>query len=329
VGVSLYYDDVFLEHRAEGHPESPERLTAIVGRLRGLDQLGLTWHAAAAPVSDEILELVHPTAFWRRERDMSASGGGWLDPDTYCTSSSFEIARRAVGTSVECTLRVCDEHAPGFALVRPPGHHAMANQAMGFCLMNNIAVAARAAQRRAGIDRIAIIDIDVHHGNGTQDIFFEDPSVLYCSLHQAPPCYPGTGLADVTGRRAGLGTTLNVPLPAGTGGATWLDAFDRSIPSAVDGFRPDLILVSAGFDAHTRDPLADLALSTEVYGEIAHRVAVLARETRTRASAWILEGGYDPGAIADSCALVVSVLRDEAAGANSPPSGVHAAAGTE
>jgi acetoin utilization deacetylase AcuC-like enzyme len=328
VSVSLYYDDVFLEHRAQGHPECPQRLTAIVERLRGLDQTGLRWRAAAEAVSDEILELVHPTAYWQSVRDMSASGGGWLDPDTYCTSKSYEVARRAVGTSVECTLHVCEEHVPGFALVRPPGHHAMANQAMGFCLMNNIAVAARAAQRLAGIDRVAIIDIDVHHGNGTQDIFIDDPTVLYCSLHQYP-LYPGTGMAEVTGRGAGRGMTVNVPLPAGTDGATWLDAFDRSIPSAVDGFRPDLVLVSAGFDAHTHDPLADFNLSTEVYAEIAQRIAVLAQGTRTLASAWILEGGYAPDAIADSCALVVSVLRHEADGLNSRPNGVHTAARTE
>jgi acetoin utilization deacetylase AcuC-like enzyme len=328
VSVSLYYDDVFLEHRAQGHPECPERLTAIVERLRGLDQAGLTWRAAADPVSDDILELVHPAVFWQTERDMSASGGGWLDPDTYCTSSSYAVARRAVGTSVECALRVSEEHAPGFALVRPPGHHAMANHAMGFCLMNNIAVAARAAQRLAAIDRVAIIDIDVHHGNGTQDIFFEDPTVLYCSLHQ-DPFYPGTGMADVTGRGAGCGLTVNVPLPAGTDGTIWLDAFDKSIPSAVDGFRPDLILVSAGFDAHAGDPLADFELSTEAYAEIAHRIAALARGTRSHASAWFLEGGYALEAIADSCALVVSVLRDAADVLNSGTSGVHTAAPAE
>jgi acetoin utilization deacetylase AcuC-like enzyme len=320
VTVSLYYDDIFLEHHAPDHPERPERLTAIVERLRGVDQAGLTWRGAADLLPDEILELVHPGAFWQSVRQMSATGGGWLDPDTYCTSASYAVARRAAGTSVECAVRVCDDRQPGFALIRPPGHHASATHAMGFCLMNNIAVAARAAQQRDGIDRVAIIDIDVHHGNGTQDIFIEDPSVLYCSLHQSP-FYPGTGGADVVGRGAGRGTTVNVPLPAGTDGTAWLDAFDRSIPLSVQRFQPDLILVSAGFDGHAGDPLAEFDVTTEVYGEIADRIAVLAGATRSVASAWFLEGGYALEPTADSCALVVSVLRNAEDAPPSAPGG--------
>ena len=308
VTLTLYYDDIFLDHHADAHPECPERLTAIVERLQSLDQAGLTWRTATDPVADEILELVHPTDFWQMLRKVSADRGRWIDPDTYCTPASYDVARRAVGTSVECGLRVCEERTPGFALIRPPGHHATATRAMGFCLMNNVAVAARAAQRGAGINRVAIIDIDVHHGNGSQDIFLEDPTVLYCSLHQFP-FYPGTGGTDQIGMGAGRGTTVNVPLPAGTGGAAWLAAFDRAIPLAVEDFRPDLILVSAGFDAHARDLLGGLDLPTQVYGEIAQRIAVLAQGTRTAASAWFLEGGYAPEAVADSCALVVSVLR--------------------
>jgi len=318
VTVTLYYDDIFLEHHAPDHPERPERLTAIVARLRGLDQAGLTWRRAADRLPDEVLELVHPEAFWQSVRQMSATGGGWFDSDTYCTSASYAVARGAVGTSVECAARVCAEREPGFALVRPPGHHATATHAMGFCLLNNIAVAARAAQQLDGIDRVAIIDIDVHHGNGTQDIFIEDPSVLYCSLHQYP-FYPGTGGADVVGRGAGRGTTVNVPLPAGTDGAAWLDAFDRSISPAIQRFRPDLILVSAGFDGHAGDPLAEFDVPTEAYGEIAHRIAVLAGGTRTVASAWFLEGGYALEPTADSCALVVSVLRNAADARPSAP----------
>ena len=311
MSVSLYYDDVFLDHYTRGHPESPERLVAIVERLRTLDQAGLTWRPAAEPVTDEILELVHPKAFWQGLRQLSANGGGWIDADTYCTPASYGVARRAVGTSVECSVRVCEDRMPGFALVRPPGHHASANRAMGFCLMNNVAVAARGAQQLAGIDRVAIIDIDVHHGNGTQDIFLEDPTVLYCSLHQAP-FYPQTGMADLTGRGAGSGTTVNVPLPAGTGGLAWLEAFDRSVAPAVGRFQPDLILVSAGFDGHVLEPFADFALSTAVYGEVATRIAGLAHETPVGASAWFLEGGYALGATAGSCAVVVEALCDRA-----------------
>jgi len=311
VSVTIYCDEVFFEHRLEGHPESPERLAAILTRLRGLDQHGLIWHGAADPISDGILELVHPADYWHALRDTCAAGSGWLDADTYFTPASYDVARRAVGTGVACAMRTCDEHAPGFALIRPPGHHASASQAMGFCLFNNVAVAARAVQQREEIDRVAILDIDVHHGNGTQDIFIDDPTVLYCSIHQAP-FYPGTGAATQKGRGAGLGATVNVPLPPGTARAAWLAAFDTILAPAVTAFGPDLILVSAGFDAHTRDGLADFDLTTRDFGDVAERIKRLAQATPTSASAWFLEGGYSLQATADSVAMVVGVLRGPA-----------------
>jgi phosphonate degradation associated HDIG domain protein len=314
VSLTIYCDEIFLEHRLDGHPESPERLMAIVARLEGLDQDGLLWRGAAPPVSDAVLELVHPAAYWHGLRDACASGPGWLDADTYFTPASYEVARRAVGTAVECAARVRDDREPGFALIRPPGHHAEPSQAMGFCLFNNVAVAARAAQQRDGVDRVAIVDIDVHHGNGTQDVFIDDPTVLYCSIHQAH-LYPGTGAATQRGRGAGVGTTVNIPLPAGTARAAWLAAFDHRIAPAVADFAPDLILVSAGFDAHTRDGLAEFDLITRDFGEIAARIEALAGATAAGASAWILEGGYSLQATADSCAAVVEVLRGPPGGA--------------
>ena len=190
-----------------------------------------------------------------------------------------------------------------FALTRPPGHHAGADAAMGFCLFNNVAVAVRHAQRQHNIGRIAIVDIDVHHGNGTEAIFLEDPDVFYMSIHEFP-FYPGTGAASQCGVGAGLGTTLNIPLSAGTSAGAWLDAFDGQIMPALHGFKPDLVVVSAGFDAAALDPLADLNVDNAAYAAVAER---LARFPTGCATAWCLEGGYDLEALGGG---VVAVLRE-------------------
>jgi acetoin utilization deacetylase AcuC-like enzyme len=200
----------------------------------------------------------------------------WLDGDTVCTATTFEAAALAAGTSVEAALR------GGFALVRPPGHHALAARAMGFCIFNNVAVAARVAQQRLGLERVAIVDFDVHHGNGTEAIFRDDDSVLYVSLHQWP-FYPGSGGPDDQAE-----TTVNVPLQAGSGDEEYLDAFARVVEPAVERFEPELVLVSAGFDAHVEDPLADMRVSEDGFRELARRCRSLADRV-----AAVLEGGYD------------------------------------
>jgi acetoin utilization deacetylase AcuC-like enzyme len=200
----------------------------------------------------------------------------WLDYDTVATETTWEAARLAAGTAIEAALR------GGFALVRPPGHHALAERAMGFCIFNNVAVAARAAQRRLGVERVAIVDFDVHHGNGTEAIFRDDDSVLFVSLHQWP-FYPGSGGPADQGE-----TTLNVPMSAGSGDAEYVHAFEHTVEPAVGRFDPELVLVSAGFDAHVDDPLADMRVTEDGFRELARRCTALAPRV-----AAVLEGGYE------------------------------------
>jgi acetoin utilization deacetylase AcuC-like enzyme len=199
----------------------------------------------------------------------------WLDPDTMASATTYEAAALAAGTAIEAALR------GGFALVRPPGHHALPERAMGFCIFNNVAVAARAAQRHLGLERVAIVDYDVHHGNGTQAVFEDDDSVLFVSLHQWP-FYPGSGGPDDQRE-----TTLNIPLTAGSGDAEYLRAFEEVVEPAVARFEPELVLVSAGFDAHRADPLADMNVSEDGFRELSRRCAAMAPRV-----AAVLEGGY-------------------------------------
>ena len=228
-----------------------------------------------SPASREQVERVHTPAYLDRLEAVEVPT--LLDPDTVASETSYEAALLAAG----CTLGAVDRG--GFALVRPPGHHALPGRAMGFCLVDNIAVAARYAQAEQGIERVAIVDWDVHHGNGTQDIFWDDPSVLFASMHQWP-FYPGTG-----GPGEENETTLNVPLPAGSGDEEYLRAFTERVEPAVRAFEPELVLVSAGFDAHVDDPLAGMRVTRDGFRELARRSAALAPRV-----AAVLEGGYDP-----------------------------------
>jgi acetoin utilization deacetylase AcuC-like enzyme len=307
--VVIAYDDGVDQHDVPGHPETAQRLRAITERLIDDPVLRALPTTVVGDPDPELMLGVHDETHLLAIEHIARGGGGWIDDDTYCTSRSYDVALRAAGAAVSGVGAVCGGTAgAAFALIRPPGHHATRRRAMGFCLFNNAAVAARAAQRRFGLDRVAVVDIDVHHGNGTQDVFYDDPSVLYCSLHQWP-LWPGTGRASETGEGAGAGTTLNVPLAAHTTADTWLAAFDGIVAPALRAHRPELIVVSAGYDAHRADPLAEIDLDTAAYAEIARRIAGIADECAGGRTVWVLEGGYDLVALAASVTATLHALR--------------------
>lgn len=252
----------------------------------------------------EALARVHTTKYLDELEDFCRQGGGDIDPDTYARSDSFTAARRAAGAGLEA-IRALERQGEGVAFVpvRPPGHHAETDRAMGFCLLNNVAVSAAALAAKG--QRVLIVDWDVHHGNGTQDLFWNEPSVLYVSTHQWP-CYPGSGSAAEIGGTGARGTTVNVPLPPGATGDVFREAFERIVSPAVESFRPTWVLVSAGFDAHRDDPLADLSLSAGDFAELAGVVAGYAPEPGRLLI--FLEGGYDVRALRASVAAALGRL---------------------
>jgi acetoin utilization deacetylase AcuC-like enzyme len=294
------------EHAAPGHPERPDRVAAILDHIAGQQDLAALPRIEPAEADGAAVELVHTAAHAGAVRAMAERGGGWFDGDTFCGPGSQAAALRSVGAALAAVDAVCDgrsDHA--FSISRPPGHHATAGTAMGFCLFNNVAIAARHAQLR-GRKRIAIVDIDVHHGNGTEEIFWDDASVLFTSLHQSP-LYPGSGHASARGGPEAAGLTINVPLPSGTTGEQWLQPFEEIVLPAVAAFSPELVLVSAGFDAHAADPLATLQLSTATFAAVATRLRDLCARSGA-GSVWVLEGGYDLEALAESVAATLRGL---------------------
>jgi acetoin utilization deacetylase AcuC-like enzyme len=309
--LALIRNDSQSRHEFEGHPERPARVTAMLERIASDPSLReLPWLEPGARSRDLPL-LVHDPEEVSRVEGLSARGGGWFDPDTYCTADSYDVALDAAACAARAADAVLgDEARSVFAVVRPPGHHATPFRPMGFCLFNNAAIVVRRAQQR-GAQRVAIVDFDVHHGNGTEDIFDHDADVLYCSVHQSP-WYPGTGMEETTGA---AGTTVNVPVPAGTGGEQWLARFDAHIAPAIDAFHPDVVVVSAGYDAHAVDPLAELALTGDTYRAIAERVRALSERHCGGRSVWLLEGGYDLAALAASVATQLRVLASSEPGA--------------
>lgn len=286
----LYTHSIFLEHLAPpGHPERPDRLRAIERVLE--DEAFHLLDRVQAPLGDaETLLYVHPENFVERvQLAIPQSGIARVDTDTFVSPLSWEAALTAVGAANAAVDDVFIGEADNvFVASRPPGHHAEKATAMGFCLFNNAAIAARHAQKAHGAERIAIVDWDVHHGNGTQDIFWTDPSVLYCSTHQMP-LFPWTGAKDETG----AGNIVNAPLSAGTGSDTFRDAFLSRVLPAIDQFRPDLIIISAGFDAHHRDPLAEINLTEEDFDWATAHLLDRAERFAGGRLVSLLEGGYD------------------------------------
>jgi len=289
--TALLVDDPrFDRHAPIGHhPERPERLTAArAGVARAAARFERVTPRAA---TDAELARVHDPRFVERLADLSGREG-YLDPDTYVSAQSVDVARLAAGSLVAMVDAMIDGPlGKGVALLRPPGHHARPSRAMGFCLLNNIAVAAAHARSR-GLERVAIVDWDVHHGNGTQEMFWRDPHVLYVSLHQSP-FYPGTGNADEVGEGDGRGYCVNVPLAAGGGDGVYASAFERIVLPVVEAYAPELVLVSAGFDASERDPLAQMCLSPAAFGWMARELGRLADGSANGRMALVLEGGYD------------------------------------
>ncbi len=303
---ALIRDPRFREHVAPGaHPERPARLDAIDAALEPLGDRVQDFEPREA--TDEEILRVHGHEHLAGLRSI-AGRQARIDPDTYASPRSFEVARLAAGSTVDLALRVArGEARTGFALIRPPGHHAERNRAMGFCLFNQIAMAARALRDVAGVERVAIVDWDVHHGNGTQHIFESERDVLFVSLHQYP-FYPGTGALDEQGRDAGRGATLNLPLPAGCGDAEYLATFRAVVVPALLEFRPQMLLVSAGFDAHARDPLASMQVSTAGFGALAARLREVAAEVCDGRMVLALEGGYDLDGLGQAVHAVLETL---------------------
>jgi acetoin utilization deacetylase AcuC-like enzyme len=264
--VTAYtYDPLFLEHAWPDHPESPARLERIMAHLRGEGLLARMTLVPPQPAPLELLTRVHDEGYVGGLQKFAEEGGGNIDSDTYVGPRSFDAARLAAGGAAELVRSVLRGQAHnGIALVRPPGHHAVREIGMGFCLMNNVAVAAQAALDEFDLQRILVVDWDVHHGNGTQAIFYGLPQVLFFSTHQYP-FYPGTGSMEEIGTGAGRGYTVNVPLPSGVGDEGFGRVYDEVLVPVAERFRPELILVSAGFDAHWNDPLAGLRLSLRGY----------------------------------------------------------------
>jgi acetoin utilization deacetylase AcuC-like enzyme len=308
MGVGYVYDPIFLQHVTGNHPESPARLVAI---MEYLQRTGLLRRLVAIPAvlaTTRDLERVHSERMISLVANLSERGGGRIDVDTWVSRRSFEAALYAAGATI-AAVQACLEGkvTSAYALVRPPGHHATPRQSMGFCLFNNVAIAAEWAREVAALPRVCIVDFDVHHGNGTDDRFDVDPSVFYVSLHQYP-LYPGTGDWRRPTHVRGVSNNLNIPLPAETGDEGYQRIFETLVVPAVRRFRPELILVSAGYDAHWSDPLATLAISLKTYRYLSETLLSLSRECCPGRLAFTLEGGYDLDVLAHGVGVTFSAL---------------------
>jgi len=308
--TALVADPGCLHHdTGHGHPESPERFTAVMEGLKRAGLLEKLTRLKPRPVTGDDLLLAHEAGYLRRAEHDILSGASQLSTgDTSICEASWDAAQLAVGCALAAVDAVIEgKVANAFCAVRPPGHHATADRGMGFCVLNNIAIAARHAQRRHGIERVLIVDWDVHHGNGTQDIFYQDGSVFFFSTHQAP-WYPGTGQASETGAGAGNGTTLNCPSPAGSGRAEIFAAFEQQLLPAMEKFRPEFVLISAGFDSRAGDPLGDFLLTDADFADLTKLVRGIADRYAKSRVVSLQEGGYNLSGLASAASAHVAAL---------------------
>jgi acetoin utilization deacetylase AcuC-like enzyme len=306
--TAIVFSDYSKEHDTGSHPENQARLTSIHQRLQRGGYFERHTVYQTEPIDPARIIRVHDEFLIEIVRALADRGGGFIDADTYVSGGSYRAALASAGAAVQAVdLVLTGTHPRSFSMTRPPGHHAERKRQLGFCLFNNIAVAATHALDEYELNRIAIIDWDVHHGNGTQDIFYNSSHVLFCSVHQWP-LFPGTGLNHERGVGPGEGFTINVPLPPGSGEPEYCNVFDDVFAPSVDAFKPDLIMASAGFDAHRDDPLAMMELGDRGFSRLARRVKRWADKLCDGRLVLVLEGGYNLRALADSVVAVLDTL---------------------
>ena len=310
IKTGVAFDPLFLKHNQSGHPENAKRLEAIMLKLKNNGLLEQLVDVKSRAATEDEITLCHTKKYFDYLRKFTEQGGGYLDPDTYSNEFSFKAASVAVGTSIDLTNAIINgELNNGFALLRPPGHHALSNRSMGFCLFGNISIAAKLALKQAAIKKIAIVDFDVHHGNGTQALVGDDPNILFISSHQYP-FYPGTGSIREIGNGDAEGTIINIPLEAGVGDKSFNMTYEEIVIPALHRFNPDLVLVSAGYDAHRDDPLANLNLNLTGYNWICRKLINLANEICSGKIVFFLEGGYNLDVLSNGVSNAIKALMD-------------------
>ena len=291
--TGIVYDTIFLKHDQSGHPENSNRLKSIIAGLVEHKLLNRLQTVETRPAEIDEISICHTAEYTRHVEEMCKKGGGYLDPDTYSNQYSYKSAIKAVGSSIDLTNSVITGRLKnGFAVIRPPGHHALANKSMGFCLFGNIAIAAKIAVTEPGINKVAIVDFDVHHGNGTEALIGDDPNILFISSHQYP-FYPGTGGINEIGTGDAEGTIVNIPLQAGVGDEGFRMIYEKIVIPSLERFNPDLIFVSAGYDAHRDDPLANLTLSLTGFDWISRKLINVSNRICADKIIFFLEGGYN------------------------------------
>jgi acetoin utilization deacetylase AcuC-like enzyme len=296
--TAIYFDEDCVKHKTpSGHPERPERLVRAWKALNDSGVLKNCTHVKPKPISIDAIEAVHDSSLAKKVQGLVAKGGGSLDADTFVSPDSMNAALKAAGAACDAVdAVVTGKHPTAICLVRPPGHHATPKRSMGFCLFNNIALAAKRALTEHRLNRVLIVDWDVHHGNGTQDVFYEDEQVTFFSVHRHP-FYPGTGSKEETGTGKGLGHTFNLPLPYGTKPDQFRDKFRSTLEDAVKKSKPEMVLLSAGFDAHRTDPIGDLGLDDEDFQKLFVDVKAVADSHCGGKFVSLLEGGYNLDAL--------------------------------